>query len=64
MTIIPKTKRRTRYLIFALIWVVLGIVGGLVDSGNLFFYGYPLIGLLFVFGYFTDGGKKEETEKA
>ncbi len=57
MTIIPKAQRLTRYLVFALIWIALGIGGAIADPGNYFFYGYPIFGLMYLYAYFTDGGK-------
>lgn len=51
-------KRLKHYLIFGIIWLVLGTTAVIFDSNHIFNYGYLIIGILY-FGTFLFENNKQ-----
>lgn len=44
-------KQFNNYLVFGVLWLILGIYLLTLESGNFFYFGYVIIGLLYLGGY-------------
>lgn len=53
-----KRKRLNYYLIFGMIWLILGTAAVVLDSHNIFSYGYIIIGILFFGTYLFENSKQ------
>ena len=51
-------KRLKHYLIFGIIWLVLGITAVIFNSDNVFNYGYLIIGILYFGTYLFENNKQ------
>ncbi|MFD0837375.1 hypothetical protein ACFQ0I_16470 [Mariniflexile aquimaris] len=53
------TKKRLKYyLIFGILWLVLGTTAIIFDSNNIFNYGYLIMGILFLGTYLFENNKQ------
>lgn len=53
------TKKRLRYnLIFGILWMVLGSSAIIFESGNVFNYGYLIMGILYLGTYLFENSKQ------
>lgn len=51
-------KRLKHYLIFGIIWLVLGITAVIFNSDNIFNYGFLIIGILYLGTYIFENNKQ------
>jgi hypothetical protein len=51
-------KRLKHYLIFGILWLVLGTTAVIFNSDNLFNYGYLIIGILYLGTYLFENNKQ------
>ncbi|UOX32707.1 hypothetical protein LXD69_11710 [Flavobacterium sediminilitoris] len=58
MNIRFKKKRFRNYLIFGILWLVLGTIVIIFNSDNIFNYGYLVIGILYIGTYFFENKKQ------
>ncbi|MBU3821081.1 hypothetical protein KO566_03335 [Flavobacteriaceae bacterium XHP0103] len=53
-----KKKRLNYYLIFGILWLILGAASVTFESGTVFNYGYLLMGFLYLGTYFFENNKQ------
>ena len=58
MKIRYKKKRLNYYLIFGILWLILGTASVTFESGTIFNYGYLLMGFLYLGTYFFENNKQ------
>ena len=51
-------KRLKHYLIFGILWLLLGTIAVINDSDNIFSYGYLIIGILYLATYLFENTKQ------
>ena len=51
-------KRLKHYLIFGILWLVLGTTAVIFNSDNIFNYGYLIIGILYLVTYLFENNKQ------